>query len=123
MIYSYHCHHCHKVIDVWQTMKEKHEYTCECGNKCVRVFQKPIVKYNAGFYSATLGEWVHSHKDFENKLRKVRYVTGEAERLNDTSTPKDEWVDMRLKKEQKHKELMKEEQVKADMVYHHAQKG
>ena len=124
MIYSYRCYKCDTVHDVWQKMNEKHEYIChDCGDKCVRVFQKPQVRKNEGFFSATLGEWVDSHNDFETKLRGVRYITGEAERLGDWSKPKDEWVEKRYKKEIKKKDLIKKEQEKADMVYHNAQKG
>lgn len=124
MIYSYQCYNCDTIHDVWQAMRDKHEYHChDCGDKCVRVFQKPQVRKNEGFYSATLGEWVSSQTDFENKLRRVRFVTGEAERLNDNSTPKEEWVETRIKKEAKQKEYIKREQLKADMVYHNAEKG
>ena len=124
MIYSYQCYTCDTTHDIWQKMKDKHEYVChDCGEKCVRVFQKPQVRKNAGFYSSTLGEWVGSQTDFETKLRKVRYITGESKFLNDTSKPKDEWIETRIKKEEKQKENIKKEQLKADMVYHNAQKG
>ena len=124
MIYSYHCFSCGKTHDVWQGMKDRHEYVChECGQRCARVYQKPQVRKNGGFYSVTLGEWVDSHDDFETKLRRVRYVTGEYERLGDNGKPKDEWIEQRVKKETAHEKMMKKEQMKADMVYHNAQKG
>ena len=124
MIYSYRCHKCNTLHDVFQSMRDIHVYTCHiCGEKCVRVYQKPHVRKNQGFWSWTLGEWVDSHDDFENKLQRVRYVTGEGDRLGDTKKPKDEWVEQRLKKETKQKEMIKQEQAKAEMVYHDAQKG
>lgn len=123
MIYTYRCHKCDVMHDVLQGMNDKHEYTCDCGEKCVRVYQKSQVKRNAGFYSWTLGEWVGSQTDFEDKLRRVRYVTGEGERLNDNNKPKDEWIESRLKKEQKKKVMLKEAQEHTDRLSYDAQKG
>jgi hypothetical protein len=105
-------------------MRDTHEYDCEvCGQKCVRVYQKPQVRRNQGFYSWTVGEWVDSHDDFEYKLKKVRYVSGEYDRLGANDKPKDEWVEQRVKKEEKHKQVMKETQAQVDMVSHNARKG
>ena len=124
MIYSYKCYHCQTIHDVFQGMRDKHEYICHtCGERCVRVYQKPQVRKNEGFYSYTLGEWVGSHDDFESKLRRVRYVTGEYDRLGANDKPADEWIEQRVKKEEKKKQGIKDLQERVDMVYHDAQKA
>ena len=80
-------------------MKEKHTYVCpQCKTECSRVYTMPRVKYNKGFYSDTLGRWVHSHKDFEHGLTQTRYETDMSEYVGDNSTPKDEWVERKTKK-------------------------
>ena len=99
MLYNYQCWKCGQIHEVVQKMKEPHVYVCpRCNRDCSRVFTLPRVKYNKGFYSDTLGRWVHSHKDFDKGLTQVRYETDMAKFVGDNSTPKDEWIERKEKK-------------------------
>lgn len=98
MIYQYDCDSCGNRYNVFQQMNDEHVYTCpDCHKPCRRVYSFGAVKKNEGFFSWTLGEYVGSHSEFEEKLQRTRYVTGMSEKLNDNRTPKDEWVETRHK--------------------------
>jgi len=104
-------------------MKEEHTYVCpRCNKACSRVYELPRVKYNKGFYSDTLGRWVHSHKDFEYGLTQTRFETDMSRYLGDNSTPRDEWVERKEKKRKAQHQDMANFREALEQVEHNAQK-
>ena len=122
MIYQYQCINCAVVYDIVQGADENHEYVCPvCLQRCRRLWNVFQHKKNEPFFSYTLnsgtrdhpGKWVSGHSEFEEELRKTRYMAHWDERLGDNSTPKDEWVEARtlaLEKERR------ESQQKIDLM-------
>jgi len=105
MIYRYKCDTCQTVYDIYQGIREKHEFECPtCKRLCKREWHAPQISVsNGGFYSATVGEYVKDYKDFDRKLDRTRYMTRMAKHLRRQNgynrSPEQEWVDTRESKE------------------------
>jgi predicted nucleic acid-binding Zn ribbon protein len=80
MIYRFTCTNCNTTWDVQQRSFDKHTYRCPiCDQLCVREWTVPQVKRNEGFFTESFkpgGEWVNSYKEYDEKLARVRTITG-----------------------------------------------
>jgi len=105
-IYQYKCSKCNKIFEIIQSTKEQHDYVCpDCDDLCARMFTTPQIKKNEGFHSQMLGIDVKSQTDFREKEEKMRYLNDMNQYLGNNYTPKDEWIEEKIKKqEQKEKE-------------------
>lgn len=59
--------------------------------------ERPQVKTNRGFFSVVLGEEVGSQTDYNNRLEKWWYKTGQNKDLGNNKTPKDQWLEEKYK--------------------------
>lgn len=120
MIYQYRCPYCQTMYDIVQTASDVHEYVCPtCNFVCTRQWHIPQISVSdGGFFSATVGEYVKDHRDFENKLDRTRYMTRMDRHLQRdfgyNKPPEQEWVDKREAREARSRE-------KADRDYEESQ--
>jgi len=118
MIYKYICSKCGQQYEIFQSMHDKHEYICpQCEEFCSRVFDVPSVKPNKGFFSLQLGRYVNSHTEFEEGLDRVRFLHDLQDNLGDNRTPKDEWIEEKIKKDKKNESLLKRQLEEMDKLY------
>ena len=128
MTYDYRCTNCQKPYEVWQDMNDKHSYTCPiCGQKCIREFNAaPAVKLNEGFYTWQFskgGEWVGSHKEYEEKLDKTRTITGMDDYLGVNHTKEEYAVEYDNDLKQQRKKAAEENAATEQFVYEQQKRG
>ena len=68
---------------------------------CTRIFTVPVIKKNEDFFSITLGKRVSGQQEFEEGLSEVRYMGDIQDIVGDNRTPKDEWVEKKVEREQR----------------------
>ena len=105
MIYRYKCDECQTIYDIYQSIHDNHQFVCPtCMKMCSREWHVPHISVSdGGFFSATVGEYVKDHKDFERKLDRTRYMTRMEKHLRRNNgynrPPEQEWVDAREARE------------------------
>lgn len=113
MIYRFQCPECQMIYDIYQKMKDKHDFTCpQCEKSCKRVFTLAHIKKNEGFYSHTLGEYVNSHTDFCNKLNACRIENDNDKYVDSDFADKDKYIE---KREKKYEQQRKEASIQREM--------
>jgi len=98
MTYVYRCKVCGETIEVQQGINDEHKYE-HCGQECARVFELKEVKKNKGFFSDMLGCYVKSQADYDEKYERFRYANDLNKYIGNNATPKDEWIEEKVKRE------------------------